>query len=182
MEIMLRCAVPDRPGALAELAGAVGDAGGDIQAVEVVETADGRALDDLVVVVAPDGLRRLVDRLEALADVEVVHVGPSRGHPGDAVARLAVGLQSLLDGAMTVEHAVAALVGGLLRADSAELVGAVDAPRDGARTLVLAFDARLLVVRREYRFTDTERDRAQAILRTALEAARVRGEAGDPVG
>jgi len=47
---MLRCSVPDRPGALAVLAGTIGEAGGDIQAVDVVEHGESDALDDLVVV------------------------------------------------------------------------------------------------------------------------------------
>lgn len=178
MEIMLRCSLPDRPGALGELTGAVGRFGGDIQAVEVVETADGRALDDLVVVVPPDGLNRLVEGIEGLDGVKLVHMGPSRGHPGDAVTRLALGFQSLLDGAMTVEHGVATLVGGLLRADAVELVPAAEAPRGDALTLVLPFDDLVLVVRREYRFTDTERARTQALLRASLEAARFRRATG----
>jgi len=178
MEIMLRCSVPDRPGALGELTGAIGRFGGDIQAVEVVETEDGRALDDLVIVVEPEGLTRLMDGVRGLPDVEVVHVGPSRGHPGDAVTRLALGLQSLLDGAMTEENGVSALVGGLLRADSVDLVPAREAPRGNARTLVLPFDDRALVVRRVYRFTDTERERTEALVRVTLQAARFRRATG----
>ena len=174
MEVMLRCGLPDRPGALAALAGAIAEAGGDIQAVDVVEHADGRALDDLVVVADPGRLASLVERLEALPEVELVHVGPSRGHPGDAVTRLAVGLQSLLDGAMTPEHALQTLVGGLLRASSADFVPAQDTPVPCDGVLVVAVDERVLVVRRDYRFTDTERARAAAIAALCLQATAVR--------
>lgn len=171
MEIILRCAVPDRPGALAALAGVIGDAGGDIQAVEVVDTADGVALDDLVVVLSePSQLSRLVGRIEALEGFDVVHAGPSRGHPGDAVTRVALGLGSLLDGSMTEEHALVTLVGGLLRATSVDVLPAGEAPRAGAKTLVLPFAERVLVARRDYRFTDTERERVQSILRTCATA------------
>jgi hypothetical protein len=175
MEIMLRCTVPDRPGALATLAGAIGEAHGDIQAMDVVETADGLALDDLVVVVdGPDGLRQLVERVGDLDGVELIHAGPSRGHPGDAVARLAVSFEHLLNGAMTADHAVVAIVGGLLRAASARLVEAADAPRPAARRLVLAVDHRYLLVTRDYRFTRTEQERAEALVRAVAEAARSR--------
>lgn len=171
MEIMLRCELPDRPGALAALAGAIGEAGGDIEAVDVVETAHGRAVDDLVVVVEPADVSGLTARLARLPDVTVVHVGPSRGHPGDAVTRLAVGLEALLNGAMGIQDALRTLLGGLLRADSAEAIAVQDAPRDGDKVLVLAVDHWCVVLRRAYRFTATERDRAAAIARICAEAA-----------
>lgn len=184
MEIILRCAVPDRPGALAALAGVIGDAGGDIQAVEVVDTGDGQALDDLVVVLTePSQLAELVRRIERLEGFAVVHAGPSRGHPGDAVTRVALGLGSLLDGSMTEEHALVTLVGGLLRALSVDVLPAGEAPRADGKTLVLPFAERVLVAKRDYRFTDTERERVQSILRTcatanALLASLAGGEAG----
>ncbi len=174
METTLRCSVPDRPGALAAVAGAIADAGGDIAAVDVVETAGGVALDDFVVEVGEGRLAGLVDGVGAVDGVHVVHVGPSRGVPGDAVARLALGLESLLNGAMALEHAVTTLVGGLLGARSAELVSPDRSPRPGDKVFVAAFDERVLVVRRDYRFTDAERARAAAILRACIEAARVR--------
>jgi hypothetical protein len=178
MEIMLRCALPDQPGALAALAGTIAEAGGDIQGVDVVETAGGRALDDLTVMVADGALRALVDRVAALDGFELVHVGPSRGHSADAVTRLAVGIESVLNGAMTFEHALRTLAGGLLRASSAEVVLCDDAPRAGERTLVLPVDGRCLVLRRDYRFTHTERQRAEALVRSCLEASRAAALAG----
>ena len=172
MEITLRCAVPDRPGALAAVAGAIGGAGGDIAAVDVVETADGVALDDIVVVIDPADLREIVAALRAVEGVELIHAGPSRGQPADAVSRLALGLESLLNGAMTLAHAVTTLVGGLLGATAAELVPGGSIPPASDTVMALEFDDQLLVVNRDYRFTDTERERAEAILRTCLEAAR----------
>ncbi len=174
MEITLRCDVPDRPGTLAAVTGAISAAGGDIVAVDVVETANGRALDDLGIVIEPARMQALIDAVRSVDDVVLVHAGPSRGLPGDAVARLALGVESLLNGAMTLEHAVSALVGGLLGASRAELVPA-GAPMARTDTvLVLDFDSQQLVLERDYRFTDTERERAAAILRTCLEAARAR--------
>ena len=177
MEVVLRCRVPDRPGALAQLAGVIGAAGGDIQAVDVVEVADAdlddKALDDLVVAVE-DGthLTALVDALHGAEDVELVHVGASRGDPGHASTRLAIGLEAILTGAMTLEHGVRTLLGGLLRADSAEVVAVADAPRAGARTLVEVLDHRVVVLRREHAFTPSERAKAEAILRCVRAAGR----------
>ena len=174
MEITLRCDVPDRPGTLAAVAGAISAAGGDIVSVDVVETAGGRALDDIGIVIDPAHLQSMIDAVRAVDGLTLIHAGPSRGLPGDAVARLALGLESLLNGAMTLEHAVTTLVGGLLGASRAELVPLGQAPAHRDRVLVLDFDHQHLVVERDYRFTDTEAERAAAILRTCLEAARAR--------
>jgi hypothetical protein len=179
VEIILRCAVPDRPGRLAALAGVIGACGGDIEAVDVVEVVDGMALDDLVVVVDdPAHLRSLLERLDAAPEVEVVHAAPSRGHPGDAVTRLAVGLESMLSGAMDFEHAVVALFGGLLRADEVALIDEGEAPDEGPERLVVPLGQRRVVVTRSYPFARTERDRAAALVRLCGEAARAGGGAG----
>ncbi|MGH8899302.1 MAG: ACT domain-containing protein [Egibacteraceae bacterium] len=173
MEIMLRCALPDRPGKLAALAGAISEAGGDIEAVDVVESADGTALDDLFVRInGTDGLRAVVARIQALEDVELIHAGPSRGHPGDAVTRAAIGLEAILSGAMTLTHGVQALLGGLLRASSVTFEAVDQPPREDDCLLVLPFADQILVLRRDYRFTETEIGRARALLRVCGEAAR----------
>ncbi|MGH8933041.1 MAG: ACT domain-containing protein [Egibacteraceae bacterium] len=176
MEVMLRCAVPDEPGRLAELAGAIGEAGGDIDAVDVVESGNGMALDDVFVRVdGPDGLRCVVENVRAVKGVELVHAGPSRGHPGDGVTRAAIGLEAILSGAMTMEHGVEALVGGLLRATRVTLDPPEKAPPGNDRVLVLPFRGRALVLHRDYRFTETEIDRARSLLRVCREAARAVG-------
>jgi hypothetical protein len=174
MEVMVRCSVRDRPGALAVLAGTIGEVGGDIQAVDVIEHSDdGTALDDLVVVVEDaQMLSTLVDKIRGLEGVTLIHAGPSRGHPGDAVTRLAIGLEAILQHAMTLDHGVCALLGGLLRASSAELVDAAHAPAMLGKRLVLPMDSRVLVLTRDYRFTATERERAHAMLRVAIRAAQ----------
>jgi hypothetical protein len=46
---LLRLVVPDRPGALGAVATALGDAGVDIVSVDVLERANGAAVDDIVV-------------------------------------------------------------------------------------------------------------------------------------
>jgi ACT domain len=49
MLYLLRVSVPDRPGALGALASAIGEAGGDITAVDVVERGPSAAVDDVLV-------------------------------------------------------------------------------------------------------------------------------------
>jgi hypothetical protein len=45
---LLRVELPDVPGSLGRLATAIGEAGGDIEAIEIVEKGDGTAVDDVL--------------------------------------------------------------------------------------------------------------------------------------
>jgi hypothetical protein len=45
---LLRVELPDVPGSLGRLATAIGEAGGDIEAIEIVEKRDGTAVDDVL--------------------------------------------------------------------------------------------------------------------------------------
>jgi hypothetical protein len=176
VEILLRCALPDRPGALAEVTGVVAATGADIESVEVVDADDGTAFDDLVVVVRDPGhLKELVAELRELAQVEVVHAAVSRGHPGDAVTRLAVGVEAILTAAMPMERGVSTLLGGLLLAEEVAFVAAGSAPAAAPRVLVLPFWDRRVVVRRPYAFTRTEQERAKALLRACSAAQELAG-------
>ena len=56
------------------------------------------------------------------------------------------------------------------------LVPPQQAPLSDDRTVALPFAGRVLVLRRDYRFTETEVDRARALLRVCREAARVAGD------
>lgn len=170
MELMVRCSLPDRPGTLAKVASAISGVGGDIQAVDVVETHDGRALDDLELLLDADRIPSLLQRLSALDGVRVIHAGPSRGHPGDAVTRLSIGIEALLDGSSEARRGLSTLLGGMLRARSAEFVKHGDAPVDDPRTLALDAGDEVLLLQRDYRFTSTERERGQALMRLARSA------------
>jgi hypothetical protein len=51
---LLRVELPDVPGSLGRVAAAIGEAGGDIEAIEIVEhRADGTAVDDVLLEMAP---------------------------------------------------------------------------------------------------------------------------------
>jgi hypothetical protein len=177
MELMVRCALPDRPGELAKIASAISAFGGDIQAVDVVEHSDGRVLDDIELLLDADLVSPLLGRLGTLDGVEVVHAGPSRGRPGDAVTRLSIGLESLLDGSAESRRGLRTLIGGMLRARSAEFVDPAAVPGDDPCALVLDAGHELLLLQRDYRFTSTEQQRAEALLRLALRAIANVGDA-----
>ena len=53
MPFLLRVELPDVPGSLGRVAGAIGEAGGDIEAIEIVEKGDGFAVDDVLLEIVP---------------------------------------------------------------------------------------------------------------------------------
>ena len=74
MPFLLRVELPDVPGSLGRLATAIGEAGGDIEAIEIVEKRDdGTALDDVLLNTEsmPDSI---VSACNALDGVEVVWI------------------------------------------------------------------------------------------------------------
>ena len=75
MAYLLRVELPDVPGSLGRLASAIGSAGGNIDAIEIVERTEGRAVDDVFLAaeagVMPDSI---VSACTALPDVEVLWI------------------------------------------------------------------------------------------------------------
>ena len=53
MPYLMRVELPDVPGSLGRVASAIGEAGGDIDAIEIVEKRDGFAVDDVLLETAP---------------------------------------------------------------------------------------------------------------------------------
>lgn len=80
MTFLLRVVLPDRPGSLGAVASALGEAGADILGVDVVERADGSAVDDLTVELPagrpPDVL---ITAAESVRGVQVESVRPYSG-------------------------------------------------------------------------------------------------------
>jgi ACT domain len=71
MPYLLRVELPDVPGSLGRVASAIGEAGGDIEAIEIVEhRRDGTAVDDVLLETAPnvmpDSLVSACNRLEGV--------------------------------------------------------------------------------------------------------------------
>ena len=76
MPFLLRVELPDVPGSLGRLAGAIGEAGGDIEAIEIVEKGhDGIAVDDVLLETAPGAMPdSIVSACNALDGVQVVWI------------------------------------------------------------------------------------------------------------
>jgi len=72
---LLRVELPDVPGSLGRVATAIGEAGGDIEAIEIVEKRDGTAIDDVLLEMhdgaMPDSV---VSACNALDDVRVMWI------------------------------------------------------------------------------------------------------------
>ncbi|WP_370039008.1 ACT domain-containing protein [Nocardioides sp.] len=73
---MLRVELPDVPGSLGRLAGAIGEAGGDIEAIEIVEKRhDGTAVDDVLLELPPTAMPdTIVSACNQLPGVHVVWI------------------------------------------------------------------------------------------------------------
>ena len=87
MSYLLRVELPDVPGSLGRLASAIGAAGGNIDAIEIVERShDGRAVDDVFLApdqgVMPDSI---ISSINSLEDVHVIWI--SRYGAGSNITR-----------------------------------------------------------------------------------------------
>ena len=105
MSYLLRLVVPDKPGALGAVATALGLAGIDIVSVDVLERADGVAVDDVVVDLPADRVPdSLITAVRTVPGVEVETLRPFAGPLDthrelellDALARAAEGTTAKL--------------------------------------------------------------------------------------
>src|ERR1700712_4286280 len=76
MTYLLRVALPDVPGSLGRLASAIGSAGGNIDAIEIVERShDGRAVDHVFLAAEPGVMPdSIISACTSLEDVEVLWI------------------------------------------------------------------------------------------------------------
>jgi hypothetical protein len=134
MLLRVRVTLPDRPGALGQVARTLGVAGADIVQVVVLERLGGRAVDDFTVVwPGASRVERLLAGLGAIPGVEVdgvwkaIGAPVSGGHDAELLAQVAA---NPADGLATLVDAVP----GLLAADwaAAAVVPADWAARSGA--------------------------------------------------
>jgi hypothetical protein len=133
MLLRVRVTLPDRPGALGQVARTLGVAGADIVQVVVLERLGGRAVDDFTVVwPGASRVERLLAGLAAIPGVQVdgvwkaIGAPVSGGHDAELLAQVAA---NPADGLATLVDAVP----GLLAADwaSAAVVPADWAARSG---------------------------------------------------
>lgn len=125
--VIVRVWLPDRPGALGQVASRVGAVRGDVIGVEILERGAGRAIDELVVELdSEQHVSVLVNEIHDVDGVSVEHVRPisgERAEPGVA----ALSLCAVVAEAEPQER-LALLLDGLLVANETEWAAAV---RDG---------------------------------------------------
>jgi len=124
MLLRVRITLPDRPGALGQVARTLGVAGADIVQVVVLERLGGRAVDDFTVVwPGASRVERLLAGLAAIPGVQVdgvwkaIGAPVSGGHDAELLAQVAAnpgdGLATLVDalpGLLAADWAAAAVV------------------------------------------------------------------------
>ncbi|WP_250006052.1 amino acid-binding protein [Actinoplanes sp. M2I2] len=124
MLLRVRVTLPDRPGALGQVARTLGVAGADIVQVVVLERLGGRAVDDFSVVwPGANRVERLLAGLAAIPGVQVdgvwkaIGAPVSGGHDAELLAQVAAnpadGLATLVDavpGLLAADWAAAAIV------------------------------------------------------------------------
>ncbi len=85
MPYLLRVELPDVPGSLGRLATAIGEAGGDIEAIEIVEKShQGWAVDDVLLETAPGAMPDSI--VSACNALEACGSSGSRGTPRAATS------------------------------------------------------------------------------------------------
>jgi hypothetical protein len=122
--LVVRVWLPDRPGALGQVASRIGAVHGDVTAIDILERGGGRVIDELVVALPPSvSIELLAKEIGAVDGVAVEHVravGAERPDSATAVLQLAAEV------AETAREArLEALVDGLLRAADADWAVAV---------------------------------------------------------
>jgi ACT domain-containing protein len=71
---VVRIALPDRPGALGLVASRIGAVGGDIVAINILERADGRAVDEFVVEVDQELIDLLQSEIHEVDGVSILEI------------------------------------------------------------------------------------------------------------
>ena len=149
MSYLMRVQIPDAPGSLGLLAAALGETGGDIRSVDVVEHgADGTVVDDIVVDLPSGSLPdTLITAAQSLDGVEVDSIRPFSGSVDrrGQITMLAElsrhrnqpqrALGEIVDGLPRTMTAGWALVLGHSSTGTRRVVASMAAPEDDGRTL-----------------------------------------------
>ncbi len=195
MSFLLRVVLPDKPGSLGAVATALGNAGADILGVDVVERANGHAVDDLAVEL-PSGRPPdvLITAAESVPGVQVESVRP---HSGKLETRSelelieqitnepAHGLQLLAEGVPRIFRAGWALVAAQEGTRAFRLAQSSAAPETRAGHLPWLPLKRAIVVDPEVHWvpepwTDLDTELAAAPFGPSMPHALVVGRPGGP--
>ncbi len=90
--VVVRVWLPDRPGALGQVASRIGSVRGDVLAIEILEVGGGRVIDELVVALPdPSLVDLMMTEVHAIDGVSVEHVRETTdGHVDASVLSLSV--------------------------------------------------------------------------------------------
>lgn len=123
---IVRVWLPDRPGALGQVASRIGAVKGDVVGIDILERGGGRAVDELVVELPDDRLvPLLVQEVSEVDGVDVEEVRPAEGSVHDPRVD-ALEVAAVLVGADGVDEALEALCTHGLRVLGAAWVAVVD--------------------------------------------------------
>lgn len=119
--VVVRVWLPDRPGALGQVASRIGAVRGDVLGIEILEVGGGRVIDELVVALPDVSLVDLmVSEVHAIDGVSVEHVRPVLGDHSEG-GLLALALAAELAEAPP-DRRVEVLVSGVTRLTEADWV------------------------------------------------------------
>jgi hypothetical protein len=125
---VVRVWVPDRPGALGQVASRIGAAGGDVVGIEILERGAGKAIDELIVTLpSSDRLELLINEIAQVDDAAVEEVRHLDGPPADPEAAVLDLVADLAEAA--AGQRLDRLCRGLWRLLGADWVAAVDLTR-----------------------------------------------------
>jgi len=138
---VIRMWLPDRPGALGQVASRIGAVRGDVVGIDILERENGQAVDELVVeLAAPELVDLLVAEVRQVDGVAVEEVRPVADARHDP--RLdALEAAAQLVGADDVDELLEAIVGHAGRVVGATWVAVADLEGRGDGTLVASEDA-----------------------------------------
>ena len=116
---VVRVWVPDRPGALGQVASRIGSVGGDVIGIDILERGAGRAIDELVVTLPSSELLPLLsDEIAQVDDAAVEEIRRLSGEvPDPGTAPLETALRLVEGSDLPWEELVCREVGALFGAD-----------------------------------------------------------------
>jgi hypothetical protein len=127
--LVLRLWLPDRPGALGQVASRIGSVHGDLLAIDILERGGGQVVDELVILVPPttsdELLVREVRAVDGVAVEDLRLVDADRGDPAMAMSEVGAAVAEASPG-----DAVDVLCAGLHRALEADWVAVIDSAAD----------------------------------------------------
>ena len=131
---VVRVWMPDRPGALGQVASRIGAVRGDVVGIDILERGAGRAIDELVVEMPDDSLLDLLlTEIAAVDGVDVEDVRPAAESLRDPHLA-ALESAATLVAASSVDELLTMLVQHVRRDFSAEWAAVIDAERREVRT------------------------------------------------